>query len=228
MCSLKLPVAVVETIGKYRKDCLWRDSDFRKKGYNLAAWKMVMKPKDKGGLGVVDLQLQNDALLLKQLDKFYRKKDVQWVKLIWERYYPDGVPHLGREKGSFWWKDILRLHQQYRGVAMCIPHKEDTISFWDDIILGNLFSLKYPNLHSFAKDVVISLMKVKESENLVNLFRIPMTRQAHNELLQLVDDLSELSNNDHEENDEWTFIWGILFTLYINFTITISHPLGPQ
>ena len=63
MCSLKLPVAVVEAIDKYRKDCLWRGSDFRRKGYNLAAWKMVMKPKDKGGLGVVNLQLQNDALL---------------------------------------------------------------------------------------------------------------------------------------------------------------------
>jgi hypothetical protein len=50
MCSLKLPVAVVEAIDKYRKDCLWRGSDFRRKGYNLAAWKLVMKPKEKGGL----------------------------------------------------------------------------------------------------------------------------------------------------------------------------------
>jgi hypothetical protein len=68
-----------------------------------------MKPKEKGGLGVVNLQLQNDALLLKQLNKFYQKREIQWVKLIWNRYYPKGVPHLRREKGSFWWKDILRL-----------------------------------------------------------------------------------------------------------------------
>jgi hypothetical protein len=75
-------VAVIETIDKYRKDCLWRGCDFKKKGYNLAAWKMVMKPKDKGGLGVIDLTLQNEALLLKQLDKFYNKKNVQWFNLI--------------------------------------------------------------------------------------------------------------------------------------------------
>lgn len=37
MCSLKLPVAVIEAIDKYRKDCLWRGSDFWKKGYDLAA-----------------------------------------------------------------------------------------------------------------------------------------------------------------------------------------------
>ena len=61
-----------------------------------------MEPKEKGGLGVVVLQLQNEALLLKQLDKFYLKKDIQWVKLIWNKYYPEGVRHMRREKGSVW------------------------------------------------------------------------------------------------------------------------------
>lgn len=98
MCSLKLPVTVIEIIDKYRKNCLWRGKDFKNKGYNLAAWELVMRPKSKGGLGVINLSLQNDALLLKQLDKFYRKENVQWVKLIWNRYYTDAVPHLARER----------------------------------------------------------------------------------------------------------------------------------
>jgi hypothetical protein len=117
----KSPVTVIDIIDKHKKNCLWRGSDFRKKGYNLAAWDLVRKPKKKGSLGVINLSLQNDALLLKQLDKFYRKENIQSVSLIWEKYYPDGVPHLAREKGSFWWKDILRLHVQYRGVAICTP-----------------------------------------------------------------------------------------------------------
>ena len=41
-----------------------------------------MKPKDKGGLGIINLSLQNEALLLKHLDKFYKKEDIQLVKLI--------------------------------------------------------------------------------------------------------------------------------------------------
>jgi hypothetical protein len=107
-------------------------------------------------VGVVNLTLQNEALLLKQLDKFYNKKDVQWVHLIWEKYYPSGVAHLRREKGSFWWKDIMRLHLKYRGVAIYSPNKGDTLSLWDDVILGSLMSLKYPTLHSFAKDPCLS------------------------------------------------------------------------
>jgi hypothetical protein len=77
MCSLKLPLTVIEIIDKHKKNCLWRGKDFNRKGYNLAAWELVRKPKDKGGLGVINLSIQNDALLLKQLDKFYCKENIQ-------------------------------------------------------------------------------------------------------------------------------------------------------
>jgi hypothetical protein len=47
----------------------------------------VIKPKEKGGLGVINLRLQNDALLMKNLHKFYNREDIPWVHLIWDRYY---------------------------------------------------------------------------------------------------------------------------------------------
>jgi mannosylglycoprotein endo-beta-mannosidase len=65
MCTLKLPITIIEIIDKHRKNFLWRVNEFRKKGYNLAAWDLVRRPKDKGGLGVINLGVQNDALLLK-------------------------------------------------------------------------------------------------------------------------------------------------------------------
>jgi hypothetical protein len=129
MCTLKLPATVTEIIDKHRRNCLWRGKELSQKGYNLVAWDLVRKPKDKGGLRVINLSVQNDALLLKHLDKFYRKENVQWVKLIWDKYYENSVPHLAREKGSFWWKDILSLNVFYRGVAICDAAKGDTIGF---------------------------------------------------------------------------------------------------
>ena len=55
-----------------------------------AAWELVCLPKDEGGLGVLNLQTHNEALLLKNLHKFYNKFDIPWVNLIWERYYSSG------------------------------------------------------------------------------------------------------------------------------------------
>jgi hypothetical protein len=37
---------------------------------------MICKPKEKGGLGVVDFQKQNAALLIKFLDKFYNQEEI--------------------------------------------------------------------------------------------------------------------------------------------------------
>ena len=36
------------------------------------------KTKNKGGLGVLHMKTQNQALLLKYLENNYNKKDVQW------------------------------------------------------------------------------------------------------------------------------------------------------
>jgi hypothetical protein len=41
-----------------------------------------LQAKNSGGLGVISLRLQNEALLMKNLDKFVSKADLPWVKLI--------------------------------------------------------------------------------------------------------------------------------------------------
>jgi len=87
ICILKLPKKAIESIDKFRKNYLWRGSDINAKGYNLAAWEMVMVPKSKDGLGIKNLGLQNNALLLKHLHKFYNKVQVPWVQLIWNAHY---------------------------------------------------------------------------------------------------------------------------------------------
>jgi len=84
---------------------------------NLAAWSLVQKLKSKGGLGVINLRLQNDALLMKHLQKFYNNDNIPWVQLIWIKYYIGKIHHSSREVGSFWWKDVLRLSTLFRGIA---------------------------------------------------------------------------------------------------------------
>jgi hypothetical protein len=56
------------------EDIAFGVGDLNAKTPLLAAWKMVCKPKKKGGLGVVKLQPQNDALLLKNLDNVFLKR----------------------------------------------------------------------------------------------------------------------------------------------------------
>jgi hypothetical protein len=82
MCTSKIPIAVLEFIDRARRHCLWRGSDVNAKGKSLVVWPKTTKPKNKGGLGIINLRSQNDALLLKHLDKFYNKKDIPWVNMV--------------------------------------------------------------------------------------------------------------------------------------------------
>ena len=80
LCSIKLRRGVIDNIDRIHKQCLWRGNTDKKRGNNLVAWEIVQKPKEKGGLGLINLRLQNDALLLKHLHKFYNRMDVPWVQ----------------------------------------------------------------------------------------------------------------------------------------------------
>jgi hypothetical protein len=112
---------------------------------------MVTMPKLKGGMEVIRLRLQNEALLLKNLHKFFSKQDLPWVNLNWDRYYKNGRLPDHRMKGSFWWKQILKLLTQYRGLAEASAKCGETILFWSDLWNSRIMSLTYPHLHSFAK-----------------------------------------------------------------------------
>jgi hypothetical protein len=75
MFSIKVPITILKQIDKYRRHCLWRGGDINERKPPLAAWKMITKPKLKGGLGVINFRVQNEALLMKNLHKFFNKHD---------------------------------------------------------------------------------------------------------------------------------------------------------
>jgi hypothetical protein len=96
MCTFSLPASIKEMVDKFRKYSLWRGNDDENNRINAkAAWPLVTTSKKDGGMGVLDLKTHNEALLLKNLHKFFNKADIPWVKLIWEKYYSnDKLPDL--------------------------------------------------------------------------------------------------------------------------------------
>ena len=194
--TIKVSKGFIDNIDRARKQCLWRGNDDTTRGGNLVAWPAVMRPKDKGGLNVINLRLQNDALLLKQLHKFYNKVDVPWVKLVWNKYYVGKVPHECREMGSFWWHDIMRLNNIYRGVARCTLGDGSIVSFWDDLWSDLIMSAQYPRLHSYARNKSISVQELMMHEDLDDIFVLPLSTQAYEEMMDLHNHLVTLEYDD--------------------------------
>jgi hypothetical protein len=62
-CSLKIPITIFIHFEKSGRQFLWADREDKIQGKCLASWEMICRPKDQGGLGVLDLRIQNKALL---------------------------------------------------------------------------------------------------------------------------------------------------------------------
>lgn len=73
ICTLSLPKYIILSIDRVRRHCLWRGSGINSSKKSLVLWDRVCQPKSKGGLGVIDLRLQNNALPIKNLHKFYNR-----------------------------------------------------------------------------------------------------------------------------------------------------------
>jgi hypothetical protein len=212
MCSTEINPKTMEQIERLSWRCLWeKKKDDSQKSFSLAAWDMVCKPKDKGGLGIIHMKTQNQALLMKYLDKFYNKKDLQWVDLVWSSYYQNSVPHAADNCGSFWWRSVMKLSPIYRGVAQCTVGQGSSVLFWKDDWNHGIMQNNYPCLYSYVLNEDCSVADFCSTNDLTDLFHLPLTPEAFNEWEQLQ---STIEENLHItlENDTWKYKWGGKFT----------------
>lgn len=146
---------------------------------------MVCKPKRWGGLGVLDLKTQNEALLLKFLHKFYNKMDIPWVQLTWGAFYEQKIPHAVDSVGLFWWRDILKLTPIFRGITKVNVVCGTTVLFWKDMWLDAIMSDAYPRAFSFTKNEDISVKNFLEHMSLREAFHLPLSPQAFEEVKEI-------------------------------------------
>ncbi|XP_073357917.1 uncharacterized protein [Aegilops tauschii subsp. strangulata] len=208
MCSIRLPPKILDHLDKLRRYCLWaKNTDDGLKAVSMAAWDLVCRPKHKGGLGVLDLKIQNQGLLLKQLHKFYNRMDIPWVDLVWNTYYDGLVPHASGPCGSFWWKDVMNLAPTYRAITSVEVGDGSSTLFWKDAWHGDILADSHPRLFSFAKHDDISVRVLLTSPTLGQNFYLPLSVQARGELDDLQTSLASLELM--EVNDAWHPVWGL-------------------
>jgi hypothetical protein len=146
--------------------------------------------------------------LLKHLHKFYNRVNTPWVQLVWDRYYPDGkLPKLtSRFKGSYWWRDILKLLDSYKGIAMANVSDGVSCFFWRDLWTNNVLQQTYPELFSYCKDPFASVQKVKAESMPVTLFHLPLSTEAYVQFQHMQNMLQSVNLN--QTPDQWLYQWG--------------------
>ncbi|KAG8067016.1 hypothetical protein GUJ93_ZPchr0005g15381 [Zizania palustris] len=208
MGVFRLPAKVIDFMNKARQHCLWRGYNSQSSKQPLISWKQICKPKKFGGLGVIDLRIQNTTLLLKHLDKFLNMQDTLWVKLIRQTYYSNGrlTQLLGR-RGSTWWSEVLKLWPIFWAIAKPSVGNGITVALWFDLWFSHPMEFLFPHLFSFAKVKKISLAKFCQSQDLSTHFFLPLSNEALFEFQQLQAIITRM-NITTDASDLWNYIWG--------------------
>jgi hypothetical protein len=134
---------------------------------------------------VVRLETHNKALLLKFLHKFFNNHDIPWVNLVWNIYYrTDRLPNCSKI-GFFWWKSLLSLVQDYKGLAAPTIGDGRTILLWGDMWNRGTLAHQYPELFSFACNSKLTVKEANQKEYLIEIFQLPLSVQAYDQFLEL-------------------------------------------
>lgn len=200
--TIKLHKGVIKQLDKYRKHC----SKLSSKKPSKAASPMVSIPKKQEGLGAMNLNTHNEAMLLKFLHKIFTIDDIPCVNLVWDNYYVNGRLPGQNKKGSFWWRDIIKLLEKFKNMVRVIVGDGSTVSLWDDVWNGVVPAQAFSELYSFANIKRVTFKSAISGSDFIRKFNIPLSFQAFqqvSELKQLIDSKPTLNGSDI-----WSYSWG--------------------
>jgi hypothetical protein len=141
---------------------------------------------------------------MKFMHKFFNRLDSPWVDLIWKNHYNGEGLLTFTNKGSFWWKDMIKLLSKF---------KTDVLPLFG-LITGTIDNScpATPELLSFATNKNITSSTSRIVSHLSELFQLPLFTQAFHQFLKIQYDL-QLLRGDPPGFDVWIYPWGLLFSL---------------
>ncbi|GAU24019.1 hypothetical protein TSUD_328220 [Trifolium subterraneum] len=211
---------LLKSIEKIQRNFLWGGVAEERK-VCWVKWNQICLPKEKGGLGVKNLELFNLALLSKWKWRFLNHDNAIWADLLRYRYghlpslLLSGLDITPIAHSSLWWRDIIcpgrgMSDSWFKSNISCRVGNGNNIGFWPFKWYGNqAFCDLFPDL--YAKEVIKNVMV---SECLRGTGPVPLCRWnwseslSENEAQQLTElqglfDGFSLHNNNH---DQWRWI----------------------
>ncbi|WVZ50145.1 hypothetical protein U9M48_001431, partial [Paspalum notatum var. saurae] len=93
-------------------------NDQHKKKYHFIKWDQVRQPKQQGGLGIIDLEVQNKCLLSKWLFKLANEDGI-WQRLLRNKYLKSKPFGSGSKKPgiSHFWAGLMEVKHLFLGLG---------------------------------------------------------------------------------------------------------------
>lgn len=111
MSFYPIPAGVLKKVDSYRARLVLQEDEDKKK-YHLVNWKTCCKPKDLGGLRILNLNIMNKDLLAKWFWNLEMEEGL-WQPVLWDKYVTDGCLSRTQHKNgdSQFWTNIIKFKE---------------------------------------------------------------------------------------------------------------------
>jgi hypothetical protein len=136
MSFFEMPKGVLEKLDCFRSRFIGKMIIIKK--YRLVKWEIMCQPKDQGGLGIQNLEIQNKYLLSKWLFKLLNE-DGLWQELLRNKYIKNKTLGSCEKKpmDSHFWKSLMNVKDTFLGFGHFNVKDGSQTRFWVDTWLGN-------------------------------------------------------------------------------------------
>jgi hypothetical protein len=205
MSFFRIPKGVLEKLDYYRS-IFFLQCDEHKKKYRLAKWSILHKPKSVGGMGIIDLYIQNKCLLSKWIIKLLNEDGI-WQQMLKKKYLKGRTLSQVQKKNgdSHFWSGLMELKDLVLQRGRFRVQDGTQTRFWEDLWLGkDPLMLKYPNLYRIVRKKNVSVAQVLSTIPLNVSFRRALVGDNWDKWLSLVGNVMMVNLNDRKDSFIWT------------------------
>lgn len=115
---------------------------------------MICRPKDQGGLGIIDTKKMNECLMVKWIRKIFQKPDELWFRIVKAKYLgKNGFFQSSGARGSQFWKGIHSVKHLFDWGAVFQIGNGLHCRFWEDCWLKTVpLKVYYEDLYKMARE----------------------------------------------------------------------------
>ena len=171
-------------------------------------WENVCRPKEFGGLGLLNTRYMNIALLLKWIWKLFNNADdAPWLQILKNKYLRNGesIP-MNNSRGSQFWNGLQSVKHWFVWGAIHTVGDGRATRFWHDVWIGNVpFKLAFPSLFWAAEAPEFSVAANYDTD--VHLWDVKFKRSFGVDDMQLWEfllaKLDHVFLSDQEDRVRW-------------------------
>ena len=156
MSVFRLPKKLLKHIDSFHRDFLWAGEDSVSGAQCLVAWKNVCTPKKYGGLGLKNLHVQNNCLLMKFTAKALSNTQTPWLEWL-DLQHPNALVSPPPQT-SFLCRTISQQIPTLQNISFMLTNSGSHTYFWlDTWLVSQPLAISFPHLFSHSTLVLVKV-----------------------------------------------------------------------